>query len=111
MHNRLLIAGALLVGAPAGAQVVTEMTPELVRQAIADTKGKGCYPLEAGGGVGREKVWGGRSRTPSAVKCGVVTQQKSRNRPQAIPPTRGEATTSRYSNLFGATWEAEGMVA
>jgi hypothetical protein len=160
-----LIAGVLIIGAaPAGAQVVTEMTPELVRQAIADTKAKGCYPLESGGVMGTAaKFWRacfttpysrvvyaaseararyqtftekqvtpemvapeveivaspqksfvdgrGMVGVPTSVIAVVVIPQNSKDRSQAILPTRQEANRTRYMNLFGATWEADGMVA
>lgn len=40
----------ILIASPAYAQVAAEMTPELIRQAIADGKGDGCYGLRAGKG-------------------------------------------------------------
>ena len=40
---------ALGAARAASAQVVTEMTPERIREAIADTKAKGCYVLSTGG--------------------------------------------------------------
>lgn len=49
---RILAALVLLAAAPAGAQVVTDMTPELVRQAIADEKNPGCYSFGGGSGWG-----------------------------------------------------------
>jgi hypothetical protein len=39
----LALAG---VAAPAGAQLVAEMTPETIKAAIADTKNPGCYTLK-----------------------------------------------------------------
>lgn len=39
---------ALAAVVPAGAQVVTQMTPALIQQAIADTKADGCYDLKKG---------------------------------------------------------------
>jgi len=39
----LAMAGA---AAPAGAQLVTEMTPEAIKAAIADAKNAGCYTLK-----------------------------------------------------------------
>lgn len=41
-----LAAGRGLVAAPAAAQVVTEMTPERIREAIADAESPGCYELK-----------------------------------------------------------------
>lgn len=43
-----VLAVALLSTSPASAQLVLEMTPELVRQAIADDKNPGCYSLKTG---------------------------------------------------------------
>src|SRR6185369_16076673 len=47
----ILAVGALaLVAAPTAgiAQVVTEMTPDTIKAAIADTKNDGCYALKKG---------------------------------------------------------------
>jgi hypothetical protein len=49
MPKRLLFSILVMVApASVGAQVVAEMTPELVKQAIADTKNDGCYDLRKG---------------------------------------------------------------
>src|SRR5687768_8054551 len=43
-----LVLAVLAWALPSGAQVVTEMTPERIRDAIADTKTDGCYELRKG---------------------------------------------------------------
>ena len=49
MKRGLLACVALLAAGLIEAQVVTEMTPERIREAIADTNTKGCYPLKSSG--------------------------------------------------------------
>lgn len=44
----LALIVSVLVASPAAAQVVTEMTPERVREAIADKTVERCYPLATG---------------------------------------------------------------
>ena len=47
-HIAVLVVVVLTasVSPPAESQVVTEMTPERIREAIADEKGEGCYALK-----------------------------------------------------------------
>lgn len=47
--NGMLLAASVLVASPAAAQVVMEMTPELIREAIAASKAVGCYSLKTSG--------------------------------------------------------------
>jgi len=46
--RKMLPAALFLVATVAQAQVVTEMTPERIREAIADKKTAGCYTLKKG---------------------------------------------------------------
>ena len=72
------IAIASLLAVPATAQVVTDMTPELIKQAIADKKGKPCYPISMGSTMAMTKRDVGCFSTPySRVVAAARAAQKA----------------------------------
>lgn len=74
---RILMVLLFLSGA-AQAQVVTDMTPERIEQALADDKTPGCYPLGSkGAGVGlREEISNGCFTTPYSRVAGAAQEAR-----------------------------------
>lgn len=79
---RFALVAALLLAPAAGAQIVTDMTPELIAQAIKDEKNKGCYPLATTGTFGTEKFGRGCFTTPYSRVA--LAAREARERYQAF---------------------------
>jgi hypothetical protein len=63
--KQVVVACAVALSAVrSDAQVVTEMTPERIREAIADDRVEGCYPLKSSGAMGGLKFFHGCFTTP-----------------------------------------------
>lgn len=156
MLKQLAVVALSFAASPVEAQVVTEMTPELVKAAIA-AGGESCYRIKtkvmmdarpaACIGTPYSRVAGaaGEARkkyqpfaeadvTPEmlapqvtvavfpqnrlynkggmvSVEAVVVMPAKSKDRAAAILPTQQAQLDEKYQNLYGAQFEARGMMA
>lgn len=59
----------------------------------------------------RRRFARGRPDDLANVRAIALTPHKSKDRSEAILPTRSEEVAAKYSNLFGAEWEGVGMAA
>jgi hypothetical protein len=87
---RLMVAAAVLLGSTASAQVVTQMTPELVQQALTDTKTPGCYPLKMGGLMSFRTTIVGCYTTPYSRIAGAAQRARTKYQPFTVADVTDE---------------------